>query len=294
MPILPVTSPDDPRLEPYRDMKDRELARRGGLFVAEGEHVVRRLLASGFPVHSLLLAQRRADAVAPLAPPDVPVYVAPDALMHGILGFKFHSGVIACGVRKPAPSLEAVLGPPLTISPEGPEGGHPTFPDKQGCPPSSMTLLICPDIINTQNMGAIIRIAAAFGVTALILGERCCDPFWRQSIRVSMGAAFALPIARSEDLATDLRRLRKRWGFELIATVLDDSAEKLDQARRPAAPKPDRIGLLLGSEAQGLDAAAAGACDRRVTVPMKLGTDSLNVAAAAAVFLYHFTACPPQ
>ena len=291
MPTYPVTSAADPRIEPYRDMKDRELARRGGLFVAEGEHVVRRLLASDFPVHSLLLSDRRAGAIAPLASPQTPVYVAPEALMHGILGFKFHSGVIACGVRKPVPQLEQVLGPPLIGAADGAAARFSADDEPRlnnNMQTRAMTLLICPDIINTQNMGAIIRIAAAFGVTALILGERCCDPFWRQAVRVSMGAAFTVPMVRSADLALDLRRLRQLWGVELIATVLDDGAEHLDQARRPAAPKPDRIGLLLGSEAHGLDSVATAACDRRVTIPMKLGTDSLNVAVAAGIFLYHF------
>jgi tRNA G18 (ribose-2'-O)-methylase SpoU len=298
--MYPVTSLSDPRLEPYRDMKDRELAGRGDLFVAEGEHVVRRLLDSGFAVHSVLLAERKAAALAPLVPPPVPVYVAPDALLHHILGFKFHSGVIACGVRPPSPQLDDVLGPPCSAAdgtsarpPEcASENTSARASEKTSCVPVSLpsvTLLICPDIINTQNLGAIIRIAAAFGVTALILGPRCCDPFWRQSVRVSMGAVFRVPIVRSADLTADLRRLRKRWGVQLAATVLGPDAEPLDHAARPASPAPDRLGLLLGSEAQGLDAATIAACDRRITIPMQAGVDSLNVAAAAAVFLYHFT-----
>jgi tRNA G18 (ribose-2'-O)-methylase SpoU len=133
-------------------------------------------------------------------------------------------------------------------------------------------------------MGALIRISAAFGADALVLGERCCDPFWRQSIRVSMGTIFRLPLVQSQDLAGDLARLRGEWGVQLIASVLDDDAEPL-----AAVVRPQRLGLLLGNEAQGLAERWIRLCDRSVTIPMQLGTDSLNVAVAAAVFLYHFS-----
>jgi tRNA G18 (ribose-2'-O)-methylase SpoU len=104
-----------------------------------------------------------------------------------------------------------------------------------------------------------------------------------------MGTIFRIPIIRSAELMTDLRRLRKRWSVQLAATVLAPDAEPLDQAARPAPPAPDRLGLLLGSESQGLDVTTIAACDRRITIPMQAGVDSLNVAAAAAVFLYHFS-----
>jgi tRNA G18 (ribose-2'-O)-methylase SpoU len=261
MPPVLIPSLDDPRVAPYRAMKDRELARAGDLFIAEGESVVRRLLRSDFPVHSVFLSDRRAEEFAPYVPAGVDVYVAPHALLQEILGFKFHNGVIACGRRKPERHLDDV------VTPAGP-----------------LLLVICPEVANTENLGSLIRIAAAFGADAMLLGERCCDPFFRQSIRVSMGTAFSLPIVRSTDLLADLRQLRGRWGVQLAATVLDEGAEALGGARRP-----ERFGLLFGNEAQGLDAAHVAACDRRVTIPMQLGTDSLNVAVSAAVFLYHFT-----
>jgi tRNA G18 (ribose-2'-O)-methylase SpoU len=118
----------------------------------------------------------------------------------------------------------------------------------------------------------------------MILGERCHDPFWRQSIRVSMGAVFKLPIVQTDDLSRDLKRLRAEWNVELIATVLDNAAEPLASSRR----KP-KTSLLFGNEAQGLDQYWIDACDRKVTIPMHHGTDSLNVAVAAGIFLYHFT-----
>jgi tRNA G18 (ribose-2'-O)-methylase SpoU len=259
-----VNSLDDPRLWPYRELKDRALDRGGGYFIAEGEHVVRRLLASDFEVESVFLSAKRVDMAADVRA-GVPVYVASQGVMEGVLGFKFHSGVIACGRRKPRRTIDEVM------------------PKDAG----RLTLVVCPDISNVENIGSIIRLSAGFGVDALILGEKCHDPFWRQSVRVSMGTVFSLPIVHTDDLLRDLGRLRREWGVELAATVLAADAEPLDRAARAA-----RFGLLFGGEAQGLEPAYVEACQRRVTIPMKLGTDSLNVAVAAGIFLYHFTHAP--
>jgi tRNA G18 (ribose-2'-O)-methylase SpoU len=253
---------DDPRVALYRNLKDRELERRGRHFIAEGEHIVKRLLASDFPVDSVLLADRRADEIAPLVPANIPVYVMPKALMDQLLGLKFHSGVMACGRRKPQQTLDEIIPK-----------------DRE-----RLTLVICPDISNVENIGSMIRLSAGFGADALVLGEKCHDPFWRQSVRVSMGTIFTLPIVQSDDLLRDLRRLRQEWGVELVATVLDPSADSLEQARRGS-----KLGILFGGEAQGLEGPFVAACDRRVTIPMHHGTDSLNVAVAAGIFLYHFT-----
>jgi tRNA G18 (ribose-2'-O)-methylase SpoU len=253
---------NDPRVEPYRNLKDRELAAMGELFLAEGEHLVRRLLASDYPVESVLLAQRRADEIAPTIRGDVPVYIVPDPVIHQIIGYRFHSGVIACGRRKPRRTLDAAVPR-----------------DKQ-----RLTLMICPEIANAENMGGMIRLCAGFGVDALILGERSCDPFWRQSIRVSMGNIFRLPVLQSDDLKRDLQRLQREWGVGLVATVLEESAKPLAGYSRA-----DKIGVLFGNEAQGLDESIASMCNQRVTIPMKLGTDSLNVSVAAGIFLYELT-----
>lgn len=260
--VEPIESLDDPRVWHYRDLKDRALDRSGRWFIAEGEHVVRRLLASDFPVESVFLSERHVPDVAPAVPAGVPVYAAPQALMEQVLGFKFHSGVVACGRRKPPRTIDEVIPK-----------------DRE-----RLTLVACPDLSNVENVGSLIRLCAGFGVDALILGERSHDPFWRQSVRVSMGTVFSLPIVHTDDLLRDLRRLREEWCVELAATVLDAAAEPLSRAGR--AP---RFGLLFGNEAQGLDDAHVALCQRRVTIPMKLGTDSLNVAVAAGIFLYQFT-----
>jgi tRNA G18 (ribose-2'-O)-methylase SpoU len=256
---------DDPRLSPYRNLKDRELARLGGRFIAESDLIVRRLLASNYRVESVLAAERKADILAPLVPADVPFYVLPDAMLDAVIGYPFHTGVLAVGIRPQPPALRGVL-PPM---------------------PRRSLLVILPEITNAQNIGSLIRISSAFGADAIILGAGCCDPFYRMSIRVSMGTIFSIPIIRSLSLHDDLRQLRSEFGYELTATVLDESAMALDRASRPA-----RMGLLFGNEADGLSAVDIACCDRSVTLPMQRGTDSLNVAVAAGVFLYHFTRQP--
>jgi tRNA G18 (ribose-2'-O)-methylase SpoU len=256
-----IESLDDPRLAAYRNLKERDLARDGGRFIAEAEQVVRRLLASDYQTESVLTAQRRAAEIVPIVPENVPVFVVPDSMMQQVVGFKFHSGVLACGRRKSPATLRQIM-------------------DRL---PRRATIVICPEIANTENLGALMRIAAGFGADAMVLGERSCDPFYRQSIRVSMGTVFSLNLLQSQDLCSDLREMKQR-GVEMIATVLDEMAQPLSEARRG-----DRVGLLFGNEAQGLSSEILAECDRRVTIPMKLGTDSLNVAIAAAVTLYHFS-----
>ena len=263
-PTIPVSSIGDPRIAVYRNLKDRDLSREGDRFIAEGELVVRRLLDSDFPCESVLLADRRVAEIAPLVPPHVPIFTGPAGVVHQIVGFKFHAGVMAVGVRKPPLSLEQLA---FTWTNDAP-----------------VTLVVCPEISNTENLGSLIRIAAGFGATAVVLGQHCCDAFYRQSVRVSMGTVFRLPIVQSKNLLTDLTEMKQRWGVETIATVCQHDAEPLARA-----PRSKRIAILFGNEAQGLGADYIAACDRRVTVPMQLGTDSLNVSVAAGVVMYHFT-----
>ncbi|MDW8263653.1 MAG: RNA methyltransferase, partial [Phycisphaerales bacterium] len=143
-------------------------------------------------------------------------------------------------------------------------------------------LVVCPEISNSENLGGLIRVSAALGATAMLLGERSCDPLFRQTIRVSMGAIFSLPIGQSRDCLADLRDLQ-RLGVTRIATVLDESATPLASF----GPRPPRCALLFGNEAQGLPPAYVDLCERRLTIPMCLGTDSLNVAVAAGIILHH-------
>lgn len=262
MPICPIDSLEDALLGPYRNLKDKELARDGGRFIAEGENVVRRLLQSGIQVESILVARRKCPAIVPLAGPGIAILAAEDELIEKIIGFEFHSGVLACGIRPTARELMSFI-PPW---------------------PRPALIVACQQITNTANMGSLIRICAAMGADAMLLGERCCDPYFRQSVRVSMGAVFALPIIRSENLPSDLKHLRSTERCETWATVASGTAEPLNRLCRPG-----RITVVFGNESDGLDAQTIECCERRVTIPMRRGTDSLNVAMAAAVFLYHLT-----
>jgi tRNA G18 (ribose-2'-O)-methylase SpoU len=264
MPATPISisSLADPRVAHYRDLKDKVLDREGKLFIAEGENVVRRLLASDFETLSVFAAEHRYAALLDAVPDSVPLYVGSKELMTQVIGFDFHTGVVACGRRKPLITLDAAI----------PRDKRDLF------------IVVCGDIANAENLGSLIRLSTGFGADAMLLSERCHDPFWRQAIRVSMGNVFKLPIVQSQNLVADLQRLRNEWNVEVAATVLDDNAEPIATAGRPA-----RFALAFGNEANGLSAEQIAACNRRITIPMGLGTDSLNVAVAAGIFLYHFT-----
>lgn len=248
----------DPRLAPYRNLKDRDLAREHGLFICEGEHLVRRLLRSRFTVHSVLVAEQRVASLVDEVPAGVPVHVGSEAMLSDILGYDFHRGVMACGVRPTGRTVRDLL--PAT------------------------TLVVAPLLYNAENLGLIIRTAAALGAGGVLVGPRGVDPYSRRVVRVSMGAVLSLPLVQSANLSADLAHLRRKAGFELIATVLDDRAVPLADYRRA-----ERVAVLLGSEPEGLEPAVLEMCDRLVTIPMHHGTNSLNVAVAAGVVLYQLT-----
>lgn len=265
MPLIHFNTVDDPRLQPYRDLKASNLSRHGTLFIAEGTKLVDRLLHSDYETASVLLSAKRETEWAPRIPEPIPVYIVPHEAGQALVGFNFHVGVVACGVRKPSPKIDEVV---------------PRDHDH-------LTLVVCPNCDNPENLGAIVRISQGFGVDAIVLGKGCSDPFSRRVLRVSMGAALRMPIIESHNLAVDLARLKREWGVEFTATVLDATATPLHQARRPP-----RFGLLFGNEHAGLRDEWIALCQQRVTIPMSGDTDSLNVAIAAGIFLHHFTRGP--
>ena len=257
-----IESLDDPRVEVYRNLKMRNLQRDGNYFIAEGKKVVERLLASDFETASVFICQKHLDEWLPRVPVHVPLYTASQSVMNDLVGFDFHVGVLGCGVRRAPRPLEELLA---HSSPR-------------------LTVVACPSCDNPENMGAIVRIGAAFGIDALLLGKGCCDAFSRRVIRVSMGTTFTLPIVESKDLFHDLVRLKEEWNFELAATVLDPESEELDQATRGP-----RFGILMGNEDMGLDRSWVSLCNRKLSIPMCRGTDSLNVAVASGIMLHHLT-----
>jgi tRNA G18 (ribose-2'-O)-methylase SpoU len=265
MPLLPIASLDDPRLDVYRNLKTTNLTRWSGLFIAEGARVVRRLLESDFVVDQALVSEERLAEMRPHLSDTVPTFVLPHALAKALVGYNFHTGVLACGRRRPGPELQAIVN----------GAGE------------RLTLLVCPAVNDPDNLGSMIRTATAFGVDGIVLGRECADPFSRRVLRVSMGNALFVPIVESRELEAELTTLRQS-GVDLIAAVLDDAAEPLASAQ--CGP---RTALVFGNEAHGLGPAWERLCNRRVTIPMQRGTDSLNVAVAAGIFLYHFTAQRP-
>lgn len=255
LPPLPVSDRDDPRLADYRDVKERHLNALGGRFVAESERVVRRLMDSGLPVHSVLLTAPRLATLADVLGGPFPVYLATQELLDGVAGFHVHRGCLAVGERPANPSV----------------------------PDGARAVVVAEDLTDVDNLGAIVRHAAAFGADALALSPRCADPFYRKAIRVSLGAVFGLPVVRFARWPDELAALRAR-GLATVGAVVEPAATPLARFT-----PPPRFALLVGAEGPGLSPEARAACDHLVTIPMSAGADSLNVATATAIFLYALT-----
>lgn len=277
MPLIPVQDLSHPLLAPYANMRDAELAQRqdplnpaahAGLFVAEGHLVLRRLLTSRYRTQSVLLADNRADELAPdLArlDPATPVFVAPQALFNDIVGFNMHRGVLAIGERGRDLSLADLLARP------GP-------------------MLVLEDTCNHDNLGGIFRNAAALAGPgcSILLSPRSADPLYRKSLRVSMGTILAVPFARADAWPDALTTLAAA-GFETWALTPKAGAIDLPALTADLRARPRKIALVLGSEGPGLTEAALAACTHRVKIPMFKAApevDSLNVAMAAGIALY--------
>ena len=252
-----ITDPDDDRLGDYRALTDLELRTRweppNGLFIAEGELVLRRALRAGYAPRSYLVDAKRAAQLDDL-PGDAPVYAATPQVLERATGFHVHRGVLASFHRLPLRTAGDVLA-------------------------GARRVAILEDVNNHTNIGAVFRGAAALGIDAVLLSPTCADPLYRRSVRVSMGEVFAVPYARLEPWPDGLARVREA-GFTVLAlTPAPDAVpmQHLDAAQRA------RPALLLGAEGPGLSRHALAASDVPVRLPMRRGVDSLNVAAAAAV-----------
>lgn len=259
MNIIPIDDAADPRLAPFRNIRDRDAAREG-TFIAEGKVVANVLFASGrFEPHSMLLLDRRLDGMREtlaMAPRDLPIYVAPDAVIDTVAGFHLHRGVLA-----------AVRRPPLVRARE-----------LLASLPARALALALVGISNHDNVGAIFRNAAAFGADAVLLDPTCCDPLYRKAIRVSVGAALKVPFA-FVDAADELPALLGDHGFHPIA-LSPSGAQRLDEIERA-----ERAALVLGAEGPGLPAHLMETM-ATVRIAMAPGFDSLNVAAASAIALH--------
>lgn len=259
-----IDDPQDPRVAAYLDIRERDLAGRQGRFVAEGKVVLEILLAAKrFAAESVLVLENRLaglDATLRKAPADLPVYVAASEVMDRIAGFHMHRGILAIGRKGEAQPAEALLD----------------------ALPARALIVVLVGIANHDNMGSIFRNAAAFGADAVFLDATCCDPLYRKAIRVSVGAALKVPFASFAETVGFTAAL-DRLGFGQFALSPRGQTDIRD------AKRTERLALYLGTEGEGLPEMLLARL-RTVRIDMTEGFESLNVAAASAIALHHFSA----
>lgn len=258
-----IDDPHDPRIAAYRDIRERDLAGRQGRFVAEGKVVLDTLLAARrFEAESVLVLENRLaglDDVLRKAPAGLPIYVASGEIIDRIAGFHMHRGILAIGRKGAAISAEALLG----------------------ALPARALIVVLVGIANHDNMGSIFRNAAAFGADAVLLDPTCCDPLYRKAIRVSVGAALKVPFACFAD-AAGCTAMLDRQGFSQFALSPRGQIDIRDAKRN------ERLALYLGTEGEGLPESLLARL-QTLRIGMAQGFDSLNVAAASAIALHHFS-----
>jgi tRNA G18 (ribose-2'-O)-methylase SpoU len=290
-PLIEVHDPDDPRLDPYRDLKD-PAARVGTdgeqpVFVVEGRLPVERLLQSDYVMHSLLVNDHQVTAVSSLVSltreRGAPVFVGSREVIAGTVGFAMHRGVVAVANRKPLTSPTQLLADTA----------------KTPMAPGTLRVLAVLEGVNDhENLGALFRNVAAFGVAGVLLDPSCADPLYRRSVRVSVGHVLHTPFARLEPWPGGLREVQDA-GF-VIAALAPRAAGDMGTPSvgiaglgewAVASDHPSGVALLLGAEGAGLSPSALVASDVMTYIPMADGVDSLNVATAAAI-AFHTLAGP--
>jgi tRNA G18 (ribose-2'-O)-methylase SpoU len=300
--IVDVADPGDPRLADYARLTDVRLRTSmesaHGLFMAEGEKVIRRAVAAGFGVRSMLVTTDKLPVLADLAGScPGPVYVISPEVAEQVTGYQVHRGALASMARRALPTVTSLLSGNAAAG-DGAAGGSagPAPPGsaqqaRDGQPGWPRRIVLLEDLVDHANVGAIFRCAAALGVDAVILSPRCADPLYRRAVKVSMGAVFAIPYARMSDWRGGLAEIRAA-GFTLLALTPDQSAVPLE-----SVASAGRVALLLGTEGDGLSSRWLAAADTAVCVPMSpgamaAGVDSLNVVAAAAIACHELARLP--
>ena len=252
----------DPRLADYVGLTDihlrRSLEAAQGLFIAEGEKVITRAIAAGYPVRSFLVAADKLATIADVAAASgAPLYVLPAAAAEQLTGYRVHRGALASMQRLPLPPVSDVLA-------------------------AARRIVVLEDIVDHTNVGAVFRCVAALGFDGVVLAPRCADPLYRRAVKVSMGAVLAVPYARLDDWRGGLAVVRAA-GFRLLALTPDQAAIPIGALERKPA---DKLALLIGGEGDGLSGRWLASADQAVRIPMSRGVDSLNVASAAAIACY--------
>ena len=258
-PAEQVDDPADPRVADFIGLTDG--ARRmkheagAGFFIAEGEKVIARTAAAGYPPRSLLLSpQRLGDLTPAVAALDCPVYVASYDVLQAVTGFHVHRGALASFGRIPLRTAAQVLA-------------------------EATRVVVMEAVTNHTNLGAVFRSAAALGMDAVLLSPTSCDPLYRRTVRVSMGQVFSVPYAFLDQWPEGIDEVRQA-GFRVLALTPDAAAT--DLADIVVGPY-EKVALLFGAEGPGLTEDVMERSDERVRIPMAAGVDSLNVGAAAAV-----------
>lgn len=263
MPIIHIDSLEHPDLQTYAALTEAQLRNRlepdKGIFICESPKVIRVALDAGCRPLSLLteekfLETQAADIIARC--PEMPVYTGSRELLARLTGYELTRGVL-CAMRRPQlPGMEALL-------------------EEQPA-----RIAVVDSVVNSTNIGAIFRAAAALNIGAVLLDPECCDPLNRRSCRVSMGTVFQVPWCYLPSWPQPAIEQLRAMGYKTAAMALTPTALPIDDARLAAEP---RLAIVLGSEGDGLGSRTIAACDYQVIIPMARGVDSLNVAAAAAV-----------
>ena len=261
--VCRIDSLDLPELSPYRTLKRSVEHQAKGIFVAEGDKVVQRLLESQFEVVSVLLPAERLAEFEPLLhgrpETNIPVHVvARKEILEKLVGFDLFQGVLAVGRIPPPRSLDALIA----------------------ASPAPRLFVAVDGLTNAENIGVLVRNCVAFGVHGLLVGETCCSPFLRRAVRNSMGAIFHLPVIVTTSLVHTLGELRAH-GVCCIAAHPHTDRKFLSRAEFS-----NNCCLVFGSEGKGISAPVLAACPETVAIAMPSTVDSLNVGSAAAVFLY--------
>lgn len=256
-----VDACDDPRLDEFRDVRDRD-RRQAGTFLVEGEVPFRVLVKHArFRPRAVLLADGRddklADALGRLRD-ETPVYVLPQREMDKVVGFPIHRGILASCVRREPDSVDELVS---------------ALED-------DAVVVVALSVVNHDNVGGIFRNAAAFGAAAVVMDAVTCDPLYRKAIRVSSGAALFVPFARERDPRALIGMLRTR-GFHVAALSPRDDARVVREL-----PRGGRLAVVVGAEGPGLEPTLMHQCDGVYRIPMAGGFDSLNVATALALALH--------
>ena len=264
--LVEVINLEDPALAVYARLTQAQLRNKKepemGLFIAESPKVIRTALEAGYQPVSLLMERQKLEGqgkeIMDLCG-EVPVYTGDRETLAGLTGYQLTRGIL-CAMRRPAPR------------------------DPREILEKARRVAVLEGMVDTTNLGAVFRSAAALGMDGVLLSPGCCDPLARRAIRVSMGTVFQLPWAVLGESRTDWPEgglaLLKEYGFSTAAMALrEDSLTPED----PRLKRAEKLAVILGTEGDGLDPRTIGACDHTVMIPMSHGVDSLNVAAAAAV-----------